>query len=33
MSDVIITQIVINAVLDVIWPILPAPILEALSYV
>ena len=29
----IAAQVAINAVLDVIWPILPAPILEALTYV
>lgn len=33
MSDVIAMQIAANALLDVIWPILPAPILEALTYV
>lgn len=31
--DPITMQVAINAFLDVIWPILPAPILEALTYV
>ena len=33
MSDVIITQIVINSLLDVIWPVLPPAILDGLAYV
>lgn len=31
--DVITAQIIINSVLDVIWPILPPHILEQLTYV
>lgn len=31
--DAVTTQIAINALLDVIWPLLPAHILEQLAYV
>ncbi len=31
--DPVATQIAINAVLDVIWPIMPTHILEQLAYV
>ena len=31
--DPITAQITIHQILDVIWPILPAPILEQLAYV
>lgn len=31
--DPVLAQIAINAFLDIIWPLLPPPVLEALAYV
>lgn len=31
--DTITTQIALNAMLDIIWPLLPAPVLAQLAYI
>lgn len=31
--DPVLVQVAVNAVLDVVWPVLPADALDALSYV
>lgn len=33
MADPVTTQLAINAMLDVIWPLLPAPVIAQLAYV